>query len=272
MSEVLRNKLVDQLKDEGAIINPSIEAVMRRIPREKFATWLSQKEAYSNKASVNPITSSDDISTISQPFAVARFLEGFNLKLDMNVLEIGAGTGYQAALISELIGAKGTVTTVEIAEPLIAQARQNLSNLQIENVQVIHGDGALGYLGNAPYDRIVATVGLREIPTTWIEQLKKDGYIVAPLHIGGDPENHVLVSLKREGNKLTGRGLDSLDMVVLRGEHASTEEQIKRGENWNGGFANSLKIQILPKDFSLEPTATQKLIHKINTTILVEAI
>ena len=204
--------------------------------------------------------------------AVARFLEGFNLEKEMTVLEVGAGTGYQAALMSHIVGPGGEVVTVEIAEPLIEKAKQNLRDLHLSNVEVVFGDGALGYSQGAPYDRIVATVGLREVPLAWMTQLKSDGHIIAPLHVGGEPENHVLISLKRDGDGLIGRGLDSLDMVVLRGPHADIQEEVKRGENWNGGYANSLQVQVLPKDLTIEPKATQKLIHKKDTTVLVEVV
>ena len=270
MTTDLRNKLVDHLKREGAVVSVPVETALRKIPRELFATWLSPEEAYENRAVLNPATSKSDISTISQPFAVARFLEGFALEPGMNVLEIGAGTGYQAALIAHIVERSGNVITVDIAEPLIEKARQNLHNADINNVEVALGDGALGYPQNAPYDRIVATVGLREFPLAWTAQLKPEGRIVAPLHLGGEPQNHVLVSLKRKGDRLVGPGLESLNMVVLRGPHVSTQEQIERGPAWNGGLANELWVQVLPKDLSTEPTEAQKLIHRKDTTILVE--
>jgi protein-L-isoaspartate(D-aspartate) O-methyltransferase len=272
MIQKLRNDLVNRLMLEGSIVTAHVEAAMRSIPRETFASWISVKEAYKNRAITNPATLGNDISTISQPSAVARFLEGFDLKPGMNILEIGAGTGYQAALISHIIGDSGKVTTIDIAEPLIDKARQNLSSLGISNVDVILGDGVLGFPEAAPYDRIVATVGLREIPLVWIPQLKDDGHIVVPLHVGGGPANHILVNLKREGLNLVGRGIDLLDMVVLRGPHAEINEQIKRGSDWKGGYPEALWIQVLPKDLSLEPSVKQKLIHKNHTTVLVEVI
>ena len=272
MTHKLRNELVDNLLIEGSIVTAHVEAAMRLLPRETFASWISVKEAYKNRAITNPAALGDDISTISQPSAVARFLEGFDLKPRMNVLEIGAGTGYQAALMSHIIGDSGNITTLDIAEPLIDKAKQNLSRLGIANVDVVLGDGALGFPDAAPYDRIVATVGLREIPLVWIPQLKDNGRIVVPLHIGGKPENHILVSLKREHNNLVGRGIDLLDMVVLRGPHANTKEQVKRGSGWKGGYPQELWIQVLPKDLTLEPNLKQKLIQKNHTTVLVEVI
>jgi protein-L-isoaspartate(D-aspartate) O-methyltransferase len=272
MLQALRDNLVNKLLQERSIVTPSVEAAMRAVPREVFASWISEAEAYDNRAITNPSTLGADISTISQPSAVAIFLEGFDLKPGMNVLEIGAGTGYQAALIAHIIGDSGSVTTIDIAESLIEKAQQNLSSQGISNVAVILGDGAVGFTASAPYDRIVATVGVREIPLVWITQLKEDGRIVVPLHLGGDPEEHILVSLKREGDNLVGRGLESLDMVVLRGPHAESSEQVKRGPAWDGGYPESLWIQVLPKDMRLEPSSKQKLIHKNHTTVLVEVI
>jgi protein-L-isoaspartate(D-aspartate) O-methyltransferase len=271
VNEVLRHKLVDKLKKEGSVVSPVVEAAMRAIPRELFATWLPIKEVYANKAQLNPLTLGSDESTISQPSAVARFLEGFDLQAGMKILEIGAGTGYQAALIAHIVGDLGKVITIDIAQALIEKARVNLKNAGINNVHVVWGDGAVGYPKTKPYDRIVATVGIREIPLGWIKQLKPNGKMIVPLHLGGNPENHILVSLQRQGKNLMGYGLDALDMVVLRGSYAEVQEEVKRGSKWDGGYAEQLHIQVLPKNESLEPTTKQKLIHKKHTTVLIEA-
>lgn len=266
----LRDRLVDRLKAEGTIRSPAVEAAMRAVPREVFASWLSEREAYANKAVRNPATSKENPSTISQPTAVALFLEGFGLEPGMNVLEIGAGTGYQAALVAHIVGTAGRITTIDITESLVKQARRNFAHLDIENASAVLGDGALGYPEAAPYDRIVATVGIREVPMLWSAQLKPGGRIAAPLHLGGEPHQHVLVSLAREGDGLTGRGLASLNMVILQGAYADLQEEVWCGEDWRGGYAHELRVQVRPKDVTLEPSARQKLIHKGETTVLVE--
>lgn len=267
-----QRRLVNALKAKKAFVSPLVEQALLHIPRESFASWLSLKEAYADEAFANPIATKDNPSTLSQPSAVARFLEGFALEPGMSVLEIGAGTGYQAALIAHIVGEAGRVVSVDIFEPLVEQARETIKTLTVQNVDIVHADGALGYPAAAPFERIVATVGLREFPWTWVEQLTSEGCIVAPLHLGGESQQHVLVRMKREGEGLRGRGLDSLDMVTFRGSSVNAEEKIVRGEAWQGGYANRLKVSILPKSEGLEPSSTQKLIHRSESTILVEAV
>lgn len=267
-SEQLRNNLIDALTRKAVIKTSAVAAALRSIPRDHFTPWLSLQEAYADRAVINPATSEANISTVSQPTAVAHFLEAFNLKPGQRVLEIGAGSGYQAALIAHIIGASGHVTTVDIAELLVVKAKQNLQRLGISNVEVVLGDGALGYLPAAPYDRIVATVGLRELPKLWTQQLEPGGKIVFPLHVGGEPQQHVLVSLQREGGRFAGPGLAALDMVLLRGPGVSQEETVKRGAAWSGGYAHELWVQIGFDEVG--PSPKQKFIRRGETTILVE--
>ena len=115
-------------------------------------------------------------------------------------------------------------------------------------------------------------VGFGEIPPSWLAQLNPSAKIVVPLHVGCEAEKHVLVSLGRDRSRLVGRGLAALDRVVLRSPHSLGEEQVKRGRDWQGDYADTLKIQVLPRDLSPEPSAKQKLINRYKTTILIEAL
>ena len=107
------------------------------------------------------------------------------MKPGQNVLEIGTGTGYNAALIQHFVGDEGRVTTVEIDAPLAEQARANLQRVMMGRVQVVEGDGANGYAPRANYDRIMATAGIWDVPLTWGRQLMPRGVIVAPLWLEG---------------------------------------------------------------------------------------
>jgi protein-L-isoaspartate(D-aspartate) O-methyltransferase len=108
-------------------------------------------------------------------------LRQLQLEPGQNVLEIGAGTGYNAAIMRHIVGANGHVTTVELERDLAAQVERNLQRLGMSNVRVVQADGAGGYAPRAAYDRIIATAGVWDIPRAWAEQLKSKGIIVVPL-------------------------------------------------------------------------------------------
>ena len=118
--------------------------------------------------------------TISQPSIVALMLESLDLQKNQKVLEIGAGTGWNAALIAKIIY-PGMVYTIEIEKELVDFAKNNLKKLNIENVEIIHGDGSIGYEKEAPYDRCIVTAACPQIPKPLIEQLKSDGKLIAPV-------------------------------------------------------------------------------------------
>ncbi|MFW6449681.1 MAG: protein-L-isoaspartate(D-aspartate) O-methyltransferase [Nanoarchaeota archaeon] len=118
--------------------------------------------------------------TISQPYTVAYMLELLELKEGQNVLEIGAGSGWNAALIKHIVGESGKVTAIELEAELVNKARRNLSSLN-SNVEVLRGDGSIGYKKNAPYDRIIVTCAAPNIREEWHNQLKDGGIIVLPL-------------------------------------------------------------------------------------------
>lgn len=99
------------------------------------------------------------------------------------MLEIGAGTGYNAALLVHLTGPRGGVTTIDMDSDIVSQARERLARAEVGNVEVVLGDGALGYPAGAPFDRIVATVGVYSIPDAWLTQLAPQGILVVPARI-----------------------------------------------------------------------------------------
>ena len=262
----LRNALVDTLKAEGHVKSYEIERVLRAVPRHMFIPWLEPEDAYrgTGGAIVDPDTTPETLSTVSQPAAVAMMLAGFDVRPGMKVLEIGAGSGYNAALLALLTGETGHVVTVDIEDFLVEKARRNLAAIGFEGVEVVHGDGAFGHLPGAPYDRIVATVGLPDIPAAWPEQLAQDGKIVVPLHLAGEPQDHELVRLGPGGDHLEGVGLASLQMVLFRGETAGQNEILeeRRGNEWRGARVDELKISIYSADTDVLLEPRQKHIRK----------
>ena len=168
----LRNALVDTIVSNGLVQTPRIEQVMRTIPRHVFVPAASLGAAYANSTvDVKLDGDGKSISCASQPGVVGLMLEQLQPRRGHNILELGAGTGYNAALLACLAGPDGHVTTIDIDDDTALGARAHLGTAGITNVTVITGDGALGYPDHAPYDRIVATVGTHGIPPAWMDQL-----------------------------------------------------------------------------------------------------
>lgn len=272
----LRNAFVDHLKAEGHVKSPAVEAALRTVPRHVFVPWLEPKDAYRSTggAVVDPDTTPETLSTVSQPAAVAIMLEGFDIKPGMRVLEIGAGSGYNAALLAHLVGEAGRVATVDVEDFLVGKARRQLAAVGFERVEVVCGDGALGHLSGAPYDRIVATVGLPDIPAAWPEQLVPGGKIVVPLHLGVETHRCVLVSLEPKDSCLRGVGLGSLDMVLFRSEVARYGEKITRrwGKAWQGVRTDELKVTVYPKDADVPLEPQQLHIGKPESLTVLERL
>ncbi|MFF7174830.1 methyltransferase, FxLD system [Streptomyces pseudovenezuelae] len=196
----LRTQLIDRLVTEGSVHTPRVEEAMRTVPRHLFVPDAPLEAAYSN-APVN-IKSDDSgasISCASQPDIVAIMLEQLEAEPGHKVLELGAGTGFNAGLLGYLVGEKGHVTTVDVDDDLVEGARAGLLAAGIDNVEVILGDGALGYAPNAPYDRIVATVGAHGVPHAWLDQLAPGGRLLTPLRLRGSVSRSIAFERAEDG-------------------------------------------------------------------------
>jgi protein-L-isoaspartate(D-aspartate) O-methyltransferase len=178
----------NQIKTRGVTDERVLEA-LRKVPRHEFIQEIHQSEAYADHPL--PIGSGQ---TISQPYIVALMTEQLELKDDEIVLEIGTGSGYQAAILAELAR---EVHSVERVPELAEKARENLRRLGIKNVSVHIGDGTLGWLEEAPYDAIIITAGTPAMPEGLADQLSDGGRLVAPV---GSRWRQMLESwIKREG-------------------------------------------------------------------------
>jgi protein-L-isoaspartate(D-aspartate) O-methyltransferase len=150
---------------------------------------------------------------------VAIMDEALELRQGMKVLEVGAGSGYHAATIAEIVSDKGHVFAVEYIDKLVVIARNNLSLAgYADRVTLVQGDGSLGYYERAPYDRILVTAAAPKIPPTWLEQLKQDGILVVP--IGGRmfPQELIRVRKKPDGT-LDRSELGGVAFVPLLGRY-----------------------------------------------------
>lgn len=159
---------------------------MRTVPRHVFLPQVPLRRAYANDV-VQTKRDADGvpISAASQPSIVGLMLEQLDVTPGTRILEIGAGTGYNAALLAYLTGAGGQVVTVDVDSDIVAGARAALAAANVPNVTVLRGDGALGAAEFAPFDRIIATVGVRDLPAAWQQQLAPGGLVVAPLRLRG---------------------------------------------------------------------------------------
>ena len=185
--QTLRNAMVDrQIAGRGVRDRRVLEA-MRTVPREAFVPEDLAEFAYDD----SPLPIAEE-QTISQPYVVALMAEALEIRPGDKVLEIGAGSGYAAAVLSRL---GGEVYAVERHESLAREAGERLARLGYTNVQVLHGDGTLGWAEHAPYDAIVVAAGGPEVPPALLDQLAAGGRLVIP--IGSDPRSQDLVRVRR---------------------------------------------------------------------------
>jgi protein-L-isoaspartate(D-aspartate) O-methyltransferase len=178
---VAREQMVEQGIIAYGIVSPEVIAVMRRVPRHQFVPEEYNHLAYEN----NPLPIGYG-QTISQPYIVALMTQELGVEAGKKVLEIGTGSGYQAAVLGEL-GLE--VFTIEIIEPLANEAEQRLEELGYESVYVRNADGYFGWPEEAPFDAIIVTAAPDHIPQPLLQQLKIGGVLVIPVGpVGGVQE------------------------------------------------------------------------------------
>ena len=171
----MKDALIKKWRDRGLINDEKVLEAFAATQREHFVPADLKSEAYCDI----PLRIGFG-QTISQPFTVLAMIELLSLNKTDKVLEVGAGSGYGAAIISQL---SNQVFATEIIPQLVKQAQENLAKAKIDNVTVVQCDGSQGYASEAPYDKIIVSAACSEIPQALIEQLTEGGIIVAP--VGG---------------------------------------------------------------------------------------
>ena len=219
----LRAALVDILLSAGVLRDERVERALRSVPRHLFLPGIPLKEAYADIAVPTRWQDGVAISSASQPAIVAIMLEQLQAQPGMSVLEIGAGTGYNAALLAELVGPRGSVTTLDIDRDIVDDAAAHLASAGYERVRAITADGGLGWPAGAPFDRIMLTVGATDIAPAWFEQLIDGGLLVLPLWLGGGQAS---VAFRKRDGALTSESVAPCGFMRLRGEEASTERVV----------------------------------------------
>ena len=219
-----RSALVDALRAAGRVRSPAVEAAFRAVPRHLFLPEEPLRRAYADEAVAVQFADGVATSSASQPSMMAIMLEQLDLRPGHRVLEIGAGTGYNAALMSHVVGPAGAVTAIDIDAELIARADRHLAAAGVTGVALVSGDGALGYPPGAPYDRIVLTVGSADIRPEWVAQLAPGGKLLLPLTVRGS-QLSVALTLGADG-VLRSDSVRSCAFIRLRGVGAGPETTV----------------------------------------------
>jgi protein-L-isoaspartate(D-aspartate) O-methyltransferase len=203
-----RERMVQEQLVKRGIKDPRVLRAMAKVPRHLFIEGELWDRAYDDHPL--PIGASQ---TISQPYIVALMAEALELKGAERVLEVGTGSGYEAAVLAELCG---EVFSVEAVEDLALKARALLSSLGYLNISVLVGDGTLGWEEHAPYDAVVVSAAAPGIPRPLLEQLKLPGYVVLPM---GEKALQSLVRIRKDGKGIREEYLGECRFVKLRGEY-----------------------------------------------------
>jgi protein-L-isoaspartate(D-aspartate) O-methyltransferase len=204
----LRAGMINKQLQARGILNARVLDVMRRVPRHVFVPEEMQARSYEDRAL--PIGSGQ---TISQPYMIGIMLQALALTGTEKVLEIGTGTGYQAALLG---GLARQVETMELLLELAEKAAANFASLGIENVVVHLGDGSRGLPEQAPYEAIVVAAGAPDAPPVLLEQLAPGGKLLIPI---GDRKRQTLTLFEKQGMEITRQPLGGCSFVPLLGDY-----------------------------------------------------
>lgn len=204
MDEIEQGKieLIMGLRRQG-IRDKRVLSAIERVPREKFISGTFRKQAYEDHAL--PIECGQ---TISQPYIVAYMTEQLQVGERMKVLEVGTGSGYQAAVLARLCR---RVYTIERYRTLLKDALKRFDDLNIHNITAKVGDGAQGWPEQAPFDRIIVTAAAPAVPQKLVEQLKEGGLMVVPVAVSGGRGEQKLVRIER-----TGEGVKREELLPVR--------------------------------------------------------
>ncbi len=205
-----RRTLIDNLSRDGYIRSDKVKDAFLQVPREEFLPPDQRPYAYVD----SPLQIGHG-QTISAPHMVAIMCEALDLKESQNILEIGAGSGYHAAIVAKIIGDHGHVYTIERFDHLAQTAQENLDRAHIANVTVQIGDGSKGLPEHQPYDRIYVTAAAPAIPPPLITELADGGKLLVPV---GDVYCD-LILLEKHGQKTHSRSLGGCMFVPLVGEY-----------------------------------------------------
>jgi protein-L-isoaspartate(D-aspartate) O-methyltransferase len=208
----LREEMVRQQIAARGISDPAVLEAMRKIPRHVFVSEALRDQAYGDF----PLPIGEQ-QTISQPYIVAEMTQALQLTREDRVLEIGTGSGYQAAILGEIAY---RVYTIEYIRALYLQARRLFDELRLFNVVTRYGDGSKGWEEESPFDAIIVTAGAPRIPATLLNQLAVGGRLVAPV---GNQHSQDLIKVVKDKTGIRQSNLGGCRFVKLVGEHGWPE-------------------------------------------------
>ena len=203
----LRSEMVKEQIERRGVLDRRVLKVMQEVPRHLFVPEDARPEAYDD----HPLPIGKG-QTISQPYIVALMSELLELKGDEKVLEIGTGSGYQAAILSKL---SKKVISVERIREVAESARRLLAKHHYNNVSVVHADGTKGYAEEAPYDAIIVTAAASSVPKALLSQLAEGGRLVAPI---GSSYSQELLRIRRINGEFKGEHHGGVVFVPLIGD------------------------------------------------------
>jgi protein-L-isoaspartate(D-aspartate) O-methyltransferase len=196
-----RHRMVEQIHGRG-VTDPAVLAALEAVPRHLFVAADRWAEAYAD----HPLPIGDG-QTISQPYMVALMTSLLELRPGARVLEIGTGSGYQAAVLSRVAA---EVYSIEILAPLAERSRRTLADLGVRNVHVLTGDGYQGWPGEGPFDGILVTAAPPSIPEPLLQQLKVGSRLVIPVGVPGAIQNLLVLTKRADG------GFDRSNVMPVR--------------------------------------------------------
>lgn len=215
MFEREKLQLIEKWEYEGVVSDKRVLDAFKKVRREQFVLDEYKDQTYLDEPLPIPAG-----QTISQPTTVVLMLDALDVKQGQKVLEIGAGSGYNAALLGVLVGKNGKVITTEIVPELVGFAKNNLKKAGIANVKVVHSDGSIGYAKEAPYDRIICTAAAPRIPKALEAQLKEGGILLIPV---GPMYAQRMIKARKVKGKLETEDLGDFIFVPLIGKFGVKE-------------------------------------------------
>ena len=225
---VQRGRLVDLLAEAGHVRTERVAEAFRTVPRHLFLPGVEPADAYADEAIVTKRQSDGlPISSSSQPAIMAEMLEQLDVEPGQRVLEIGTGTGYNAALLAYLVGTTGAVTTLDIDPDLVEQGSGQLQAAGVTGVNAACADGVVGWPGGAPYDRIVVTAAAWDVAPAWVGQLADRGRLVLPLSLRGV---QLSVAFEARHDHLASRSIVGCGFMPLRGAAAGPDQPRPLGD------------------------------------------
>ncbi|HEU5481054.1 MAG TPA: methyltransferase domain-containing protein [Candidatus Tumulicola sp.] len=215
----LREAMVAQLERAGVLRTPAVAAAMRAVPRHLFLPGLALDDAYADRAVALKTDGSQIVSSVSQPAMIALMLELLAASPGDRLLEIGTGSGYNAALLAEIVGPSGSVTTLDLDAELAERAAAVLRELGYATVRVTAADGGAAVSESGAFDGVIVTARSDDVASAWWRALARRARLVLPLRLEGAGEYAVGFSLECDG-RLHSVGVHPCAFIALRGEAA----------------------------------------------------